>query len=176
MPQGVLGSWELEAGREAEGARRGPGCGAGGGLRAQYLEVDEDRGGQYPKALQEVPQHMHKGCPDAGVPEGQGLPWPLLQRCILRSPRPVAVRGAGLVQHKRHSEGEAEQLSPGGLFPASSALFPHLSTSPPQEPFLHLFSPYFPSPRRKTTLPRDTNRAAWGGKYRTWCWRHGFRS
>lgn len=83
---------------------------------------------------------MHKGRPDAGVPHGQGLPRPLLQRCILCPPRPVAVGGPSLVQHKGHSEGEAEQLSPGGLLPASSALFPRLLLSPPQDPLLHLFS------------------------------------
>lgn len=118
------------------------------GLCAQYLEVDEDRGGQYPKALQEVPQHMHKGCPDAGVPQGQGLPRPLLQRCILRPPRPVAVGGPSLVQHKGHSEGEAEQLSPGGPFLASSALFPHSLHLPlsPQSSFPTYFLPTFPAP------------------------------
>lgn len=107
---------------------------------------------------------MHKGCPDAGVPQGQGLPWPLLQRCILRPPRPVAVGGPGLVQHKGHSEGEAEQLSPGGLFPAPSALFPRLSTSPPRERFLHLCPPYFPSPRRKTTLAKGHKSCSLGEK------------
>ena len=48
------------------------------GLHTWYLEVDEDGGNQHPKALQEVSQHVHKGCPDAGVPQGQGLPGPLL--------------------------------------------------------------------------------------------------
>ena len=107
---------------------------------------------------------MHKGCPDAGVPQGQGLPRPLLQRCILRPPRPVAVGGPGLVQHKGHSEGEAEQLSPGGLFLASSALFPWLSNSPPQEPFLHLLSPCFPNPGEKSALDKRDKSCSLGGK------------
>lgn len=91
-----------------------------------YLEVDEDGGSQHPKALQEIPQHMDKGCPDASVPQGQGLPRPLLQWRILGPPRPMAVGGPSLVQHKGHSEGEAEWLRPGILLLASSALFPHL--------------------------------------------------
>lgn len=46
-----------------------PGRREQGRVRAgRYLEVDEDGGGQNPKALQEVPQHVHKGCPDTGVP------------------------------------------------------------------------------------------------------------
>lgn len=100
-----------------------------------YLKVDEDGGSQHPKALQKVPQHVHKGCPDAGVSQGQGLPRPFLQWRILSPPRPMAVGGPGLVQHKGHSEGEAEPLSPGSLLPASSALFPHLFPSPPQDSF-----------------------------------------
>lgn len=88
---------------------------------------------------------MHKGCPDAGVPQGQGqgLPGPLFQRCILRTPRTMAVGGAGLVQHKGHSEGGAEQLSPGSLFLASSTLFPISSAPLPRAlspPILSLFS------------------------------------
>lgn len=134
------------------------------GLCAQYLEVDEDRGGQYPKALQEVPQHMHKGCPDAGVPQGQGLPGPLLQRCILRPPRPVAVGGPSLVQHKGHSEGEAEQLSPRGPFLASSALFPHslhLPLPPPgalSPPIFSLLS----QPQTKTTSAKGDKSCSLG--------------
>lgn len=96
----------------------------------QYLEVDEDGGSQHPKALQEIPQHMHKGRPDAGVPQGQGLLGPLLQRCILSPPRPMAVGGPSLVQHKGHSEGEAEPLSPAA---APSLLCP-ISTPPLSSP------------------------------------------
>lgn len=131
----ILGpeSWGAGVGREAVG-RKGwsarlweEGWGRPDG---QYLEVDEDGGSQHPKALQEIPQHMHKGRPDAGVPQGQGLLWPLLQRCILSPPRPMAVGGPSLVQHKGHSEREAEPLSPAA---APSLLCP-ISTLPLSSP------------------------------------------
>lgn len=119
---------------------------------------------------------MHKGCPDAGVPQGQGLPWPLLQRRILCPPRPVAVGGPGLVQHKGHSEGEAEQLSPGGPFLASSALFPCLPTSPPGALSPPSFSP-FSQPGEEDSIGQERQIVQPGQeKNCTWCWKHGFRS
>lgn len=138
---------------------------AGAGLHRWYLEVDEDGGGQHPKALQKVPQHVHKGRPDAGVPQGQGLPGPLLQRCILCPPGPVAVVGPGLVQHKGHSEGEAEQLSPGDLLPGSSAHFHTSSSHLPRSPLSIYFLPIFPVPGKRQYGPRETSNAAWGQEY-----------
>jgi hypothetical protein len=44
----------------------------------QYLEVDEDRGCQDPKALKEVSQHMHKGSPDTRVSQGHWVSMPFL--------------------------------------------------------------------------------------------------
>lgn len=169
------GRWEGGAGGRGRKlwdlGRRGLGCGvvgrkAGAGLQQWYLEVDEDGGSQYPKALQEVPQHVHKCCPDAGVPQGQGLFRPLLQRCILCSPRPVAVGGSSLVQHKGHSEGEAKQLSPGAC---SWPPMPHLHA-----PFSHLPRSPFPAPGKKQRFARETNNAAWGKEYQTWCHTRGF--
>lgn len=83
------------ADREEEGAN-------GVGHLVLGLEVDEDRGSQDPEALKEIAQHMHKGSPDTGVSQGQWVPVPLLQWCILCTPRSVAVGGSSLVQHKGH--------------------------------------------------------------------------
>lgn len=44
----------------------------------RYLEVDENRGSQDPKALKEISQHMHKGSPDTGVSQGHWVSMPLL--------------------------------------------------------------------------------------------------
>ena len=124
----------------------------GAGLHTWYLEVNEDGGNQHPKALQEVSQHVHKGRPDAGVPQGQGLPGPLLQRCILCPPRPVAVGRPSLVQHKSHSEGEAEQLSPGGLLLASSTHFHAPSSHLPGALSPPVFSLFSQSPEESNTV------------------------
>lgn len=157
------GRWEGGAGGRGRKlwdlGRRGLGCGvvgrkAGAGLQQWYLEVDEDGGSQYPKALQEVPQHVHKCCPDAGVPQGQGLFRPLLQRCILCSPRPVAVGGPSLVQHKGHSEGEAKQLSPGACSWPPMPPSPRPVLSPPEEPF--------PSPWKKIAFCKRDKQCSLG--------------
>lgn len=126
QPEGTLGLLQRDK-EPCPKAGRGPGKLEGevdeGGSRHQeeggdavspqplswYLEVDEDRGSQDPEALKEISQHMHKGSPDTGVSQGQWVPVPLLQRCILCTPRSMAVGGSSLVQHKGHSE-EGEQF------------------------------------------------------------------
>lgn len=108
---------------------------------AQYLEVDKDGGNQDPDALNEIPQHVNKGSPDTGVSQAQGVGWgptPLLQRCILWTPRSMTVGGASLVQHKGHSGGGGERSASWPVLSLHSLL---LQYPPP---------PIFPSQRENS--------------------------
>lgn len=82
---------------------------------------------------------MHKGSPDTGVSQGQRVSMPLLQGCILCTPRSMAVGGSGLVQHKGHSE-EGERS---GRWPVLGPT--HLPIQFPPPPLSH--------PRKRIALP-----------------------